>query len=598
MKIKFLLAAFAAVTMFASCTEEALNTSGSQKGNELEGRTAVTFSLNLKQPGTKAFDFLPDTTFSSLSTTELLINPSDVKVLIYDEASGLLEVKADMDAQAPYDEASFTAIINAGLKKIFVFANCTAVTGFSTWYAGLTEDLSPLADVYTQTFDALVPQFVPWVNKAGTRTFDITPLYTRASGYGLPASTTNQYSYKVVSGVDINQSKDNTNGGGPQQNIDGTVVDQLNNHFDLDMFFLVSKARLSIDNGVTDFAKAVVTNLSYSIHNLGKYTSLVLNVVGGRARSAIFGKSFDNGTTGITVDMLTTPPSIALDASTTPANHYLRNFDGANSTAEPVATFTSGLSSHFIYVPEATHGTITRGMAPYYAINGTYKPKMVVDAITWNSTQQQKVIMNTSTIDAIVTAGGSLDYFVINRSFTGNGGELEIGTCFATDSLLREAVWLTVYGAGAAGGWDPIGDPGQVPAANLLIGACPPEYPTVAVYLQNPQPVWGYYAFTGCQSWWRANVGGTLDDGNNYNPGAYINPADLPYANPDPNGWGTLRGVAYDATISEIKGPGVPYEWMLDTDKPDPLTALTEITIIVKIMDWAHATAPAVILEQ
>ena len=601
MKTKFILAAFAAVTMFASCTEEALNPDGTKKGKD-EGLTAVTFKLNLKQPEikSKAADFLPDLPVGA-AANEQLINPSQVHILIFNSETGVLEVKEPMTNNAGNTESSFTAVLEAGVKKIFVLANCDILGGdYAAWFAGLTVGNTYTLATFPGTgiFNAGAPQFVPFVDKTGNRTFDITPLYTQVGGFGLPASTTNQFSYKLNTGVGIGESvaADLTT---DPMTLDGTTYSQKDNGFEIDMYFMVSKARLTLDATALSYTAAKIDNLTYSIHNMARRTSYILNVVGNQGRSAIFGNAFSNSSAA----------PLVLDATTyanvIPAMHYLDQFDSAiDADNETVGPYQLNIGSDFIFVPEATHGGMTKGMVPYYAITGDYLPKAVVNSVTWNPTAVPPLPKTVfTTLDYSDPGyGGSTDYVYIRKDIVGFGGEIAQGTCFTTLALLQQAVWLVTQtnttSPAVGGGWTAAA--GQITDAMLLIGDCPPKIPTAAEYLAWPLPNYGYYTFEGGQSWWRANVGGTIDSPlANPGPGEYYGnfTGVLTFGNPDNDGWGTLRGVAYDATISEFKGPGVPYEWMLDTEKPEPLNAQTEVTITVKIMDWAHATADPVVLE-
>lgn len=597
MKTRFILAAFAAAAMFVSCTEQALNPDGTRKLDE-GGKTAMTFKLNLSQPTTKALDFNPD--LGGIPANEQQINPADIYILIFNEATGILEVKEPMVTNTAEDEASFTTILDAGVKKIFVLANCSNIPGFTTWFNGLTVDnsYSPLTTFpSTGQFNAGDPQFVPFVDKssASNRTFDITPLYTQTTSYGLPASTTNQYSYKLNTGVGIGQSS-SANLATDPMTLDGTTYSQTDNSFEINMYFMVSKARLTVEaTAISTYAPANISDLEYSIHNLSRRTNFILNVVGGLGRSAIFGQSYSNGTTGVVLNgsPWTTPNTI-------PAGHYLAEFDGANTPKSPVGAYATTVAEQFIYVPEATHGSLTRGMVPYYAISATYAPKFVISAVSWNPTHPtQKADLSTG---QDIMLFSDQDYVYLRKDIVGFGGEILQGTCFKTLALLQQAVWLVTKtnptSPAVGGGW--IGaDAVQISDAMALIGIAPPAGdPTVAEYLAYPSPIYGYYEFTGAQSYYRANVGGVIDSPTIPPPGPYGSfTGQITFGNPNSDGLGTLRGVAYDATITGFNGPGVPYEWMLDSDKPEPLDSKAEVTITVKIMNWAHATAGPVILE-
>ena len=606
MKLKFVLTAFAAVAMFAACEEQALidgpDGPGGKKdpSDDISGKTTATFVLNLKKqggtpapaPGTKLPNsYAPDREGFTGHTAadEQLINTSDVRLMIFDNTTQVLEYNGMfVSSGGAATSATATVVVTAGSKKIFVFANAgptlTSAYGTQTFdnlFDTYLVDVTTLTDFYNSAvFDAGIPQYVPTFDATtDARTFDISQLHTQGSGFGFPASTTNQYSYQLKANISETDSQSNPGG----EVLNGTTYTQDYNNFTISLVFMLAKARLTYNSTVTTTPTAEISTILYSIRNLAKTTNYVMNVVGNLARSFYYGLTFSNDATGLSFASLpTTYPKLPTQYS-----HFLEDFDGAATISQPALPYVapSTNTAPFLYVTESTNAPILQGQVPYYAISAKYMPKDVVATVTWDPVAAtQKTAMTT--LDIQSSTFTNMNYYYLRGDFSGPGGTIVAGTCFKDRDLMRQAVWLVMNGSGTTnGGWDPtdaVGHPVRVAAADGLIGPTPPVIPTPAELLAYPFPAYGYYVFEESQSYYRAHVGGEYTTPQ---PGVYgpIPPYNIPK-------WGAVRGTAYDTNITSISGPGVPYEWMLDVDKPDPVDAMTNVTVVVEIQNWVHAT--------
>ena len=541
-----------------ACSVESMSTEPeSEMSSEL--MTYATFTINAttyagpKSPlQTKAVaDFNPGTTNSGNAATEMDINPADVRLMIFNDV-GMLEYNDLFPSNL-----QTSVLLTAGLKKIFVFANCGNISGFNTLFDSFTYDNSGPPTTFSQfynsaIFDAGVPQQTPFVNKTTTsRTFSIAPLHTQTASYGLPASSSNQATYMILAGIPQSVS---------EAGIPSTSEGSATNTFAIDLYFMLAKARLTYNSSALTQLKgttpiAEITNIRYSIKNLARYTNYVLNVVSGNARSWYYGKTFINSSAGLPASM--------------PSDHYFNHFDDA-SNANVLATVVAiPQTGPFLYVPESTNSPLTIGQCPYYSFNVQYMPKFVVTAVAYNAMATPKIQFTYTDLSSPMEV--NKDYVYLRGEIYGSGGSLEQGTCFKTVDLLRQAAWLSIYGDG----WS--GTTNQMMEADAIIGTPPPATPTYSQLLDYPFPSYGYYLFTDAQSWYRVNVGSDVGS-----------IATIPYSIPK---WGTVRGVAYDTNITEFNGPGVPYEWMFgDYDVPDPVEAMTYVSVQTRVVDWAYTS--------
>ena len=548
-----------------SCSEETIV---SKPDDLLKGeKTYATFVVNIQgagevnmdspSPTTKAYaDFNP-APFVDNPALDESINPSDVRLLIFD-ATGLLEFNElffNVGGSSP--SLSQTVLLSAGLKKIFVLANAGAM--INPQMNSLTVGSTTLSQFYSIVFDAGTPQF-SWSNKSGSRTFDITPLHTHSGAYGLPSSNTNQFTYLII--PNIGQATSVGGAGSAPLVVDNVTITQQYNNFEIDLIYMAAKARLGYTNAAlthTENASTIanISEIKYSVIHLARYTNYIQNVVGQSPRSYYWGKSFssNSSTTGPYSD-----------------NDYFYHFDEAVNVTQPATPVTGSSGSYtfaantpYLFVPEIIHDNMTRGMAPYYAINVHYKPTRVVYDVNYNPVSTPSVILTAGDITTLSTTlpspDNNMDYTLLRVSI----GAIEAGTFFKNLSLLQKAAWLAVYG-GTLGAWT--GSTMQIDYANALIGTPPPA--SVPSTLPYPVPLYKFYEFKAPNA-----ANGT---GGNWYCQLLGSPSDA---------YGVLRGKAYNAVINEIRGPGTPYEWLIyGSDTPDPIESLTFATTSIKIKSW------------
>jgi len=578
MKIKLFFAALAAVAFLAaSCSEEEIGSNGTDVNGLIKGKTVATFTLNLSNPTTKAlYSFDPDGKQSD-ANQERKINPADVRLLIFDLGSGILDVNQKFDVTPvggiPYStdvtgyKLTKTVQLMAGDKKIYVIANAGSIT---TAIAALTEDVSTLAAFNAIVFNAGTPQF-PWTAKTPSeRSFHIDGLYAfSGTTYGLPASNTDQYTYQLKAGIPAEESNTNSSGTGGSATVTGSTVRQDYNYFEIDLIYMLAKGRLGYTEAALSSTtpSASISDIKYSIHNLARYTNFIQHVVGGLPLSYYDGMDF------------TTPffTSVAHTAN----DDYGTHFD-AGVTVKQAGTKVTGSPSGyvfdidpdpyppFLYVPENNNrnAILTWGQASHFAVNAHYKPNNIITAVSYQPTSVPPLqLSQTSTHPSPAVA-----YFYLLKDV----GSIKTGTCFLTYALMQQACWLALNATNIpGGGWDP-GTHSTV--ADGIIGSAP----SATVPSELPDPAlsiapYGYYHFqlpntttnTG-GNWYRVAIGDPNNEGSN--PAHYK--------------FGVYRGKSYEVILTSFGGPGVPYEWMLISDPGEPVDAVTNVTVIVQIKDW------------
>ena len=344
-------------------------------------------------------------------------------------------------------------------------------------------------------------------------------------------------------------------------------------------------------DGVTILAN--IGDINYSVRNLARYTNYVLQTTGGNLEPPFALAKVSSPRSYVFTDPTFTNTEI----------YYWTRFDRAPLMNVPSQT-ASG-NGRWIYVPENNRQVPYIGQTSYYAITAKYQPVYVI----WDVVYTQVPLPGYNRVSLIGTdindfIGGStlnpLDPDEDDRNYVcilfdidgpGTNGSIKAGTCFKNEALMYKAAWLVMKGTGISpGGWDesatpaPLADP--VILADLVdifgppAGRTPPPSPPGGV-IPFPLPTYKFYKFEDATSYFRINVGGKfVDPATSFFPRYSIPPI------------GVIRGVAYDATINALNGHGFPYEWMLDGNGPDPLEAVTAVSITVKILDWVLATAP------
>ncbi|MCL2727124.1 MAG: hypothetical protein FWD56_01920 [Bacteroidales bacterium] len=557
MKIKLLFAAFAAAAVLVSCMGEEQSISTTE--GTIKNPTVATFSLKLSNPDTKLFnDFNPDA--KNQVATEVNINPADLRLIIIDDDTNIIEINELFGTGTTGTTLSKTVQVAAGPKKIFVIANAgTSSFGTAIGAIAVGANKSALDGV---VFDAGTPQF-PWTNKTTFgRDFKLEPLYLNSSSSsGLPASNTDQFTYQLKAGVSAATSSGNP--GTPVAIQNGNTFTQDNNNFDIKLVFMAAKGRLGYTAGaLTNGTIATVTDVKYSIHNLARFTNPIQKVVGTLPQSYYFGKTFD-------LPFVTGGPHVD------PGYGY--HFDSGMNTNQN-ATLVSGTgpytfiaSTPYIYAAENNNVSMTWGQATHFAINAHYRPNRIVTSVDFEPVNTPKLNMNQTG-----TYPGT-GYVYLRKDISGPHGSIESGTCFSTLVLLQQAAWLCYYAENiTTGGWTASGP--QVTQANALIDPTPPAVVPAQLPVANPN--YGYYIFAlpnpsnaSGGNWYRLAIGEPA------NSNTYFK-------------YGVFRGKAYEAIVTAFNGPGVPYEWMLNQDPGEPVDAETNVTVVISILEWVVIQIP------
>ncbi|MCL2561375.1 MAG: fimbria major subunit [Rikenellaceae bacterium] len=461
---KFLFSAVAMAMAFGmlSCTQER-EAGENGKGNETTGSTAVSFSFNLPSATRAPIDFEPDGQAEN-NAQEVMFGAGDLTILIFNNA-GILEKKAEITS------STYTTLLSAGQKTIFVLANLGTAANHAlpNLKKVNTATLVPSVDQFTLAdlvegsttftltnflavaFDAGTPQAYD-VNKAGARTFSVVPLHTlvAAGTRGLPMSNSNASVFTVNANVTEDQA-----------NTPGTPVlsgSEQYNRFKIELDFLGAKARVIMNPATLPQTIADISQPTYSVKNLAKYTSLVQRVVSGNPRSIYHTMTF------------------------TPAGDpvaYTPHFDQASSITQPVLA-NPATTPTYIYVPENTNTVLLRGQSSFYAMNVTYKPRNIVSAIAYNTliTEPPRIDFTRGAYDAVViTPANSYVYVTEDAGIHGITDRF-----FRTARLLADAVWM---------------------AANDL----PITHGSYSASAADALVAGKYKTFVDAQSWYRFDIG-------------------------------------------------------------------------------------------
>jgi hypothetical protein len=311
-----------------------------------------------------------------------------------------------------------------------------------------------LARFLEVAFDAGIPQ--EWdVDKDGqSRTFSVVPLHTivQTGTLGFPMTNSNASVFTVNANVTEDQANTPIGGSAP------TSGSEQYNRFRIELDFLGAKARVIMNPATLPQTIADISNPTYSVKNMAKYTSLVQRVVSGNPRSIYHTMTF------------------------TPADDpdsYAPHFDQASSTTLPVLA-NAATTPTYIYVPENTNTELLRGQAPFYAKNVTYKPRNIVSAIAYNPliTQPPRINFTRDAYDAVVVA--PLNSYVYVTEDAGLPGGVT-DRFFLNARLLADAVWMAVND-------QPLGGAYTEAAADALVAG-------------------KYKTFEDAQSWYRFDIG-------------------------------------------------------------------------------------------
>nr|WP_082073596.1 Mfa1 family fimbria major subunit [Bacteroides acidifaciens] len=314
MKTKsFIISMGVAALLFASCSNDD-NLVSSTGGNStepavVEGEpTYVSFSIKSGEAKDTRASEAP-------SAGDDQIN-GNVILLIFNAQSKVLEEKFTIASTAVTNQ---TFLITSGNKRIFAFANLTANSGLTA-------------------VDALEPKVA---------TVDAMLELMASTGTGLGQTNTSV----PMSTVDDGQSVVVNNG-----------IEQGNaaadNHIDLVLYRMLSRAKLVLGTGVT--ADKFVAS-GFTANNIAKATYLVQHAVGGVVKSPLYEKTW--GTSITTADFM--------DEET---------FAGTPNTLNKL-----------YYLTENTSPSFLKGAATHFILKGTFIPGRIIIGGTFNVATQSLV---------------------------------------------------------------------------------------------------------------------------------------------------------------------------------------------------------------
>jgi hypothetical protein len=238
--------------------------------------------------------------------------------------------------------------------------------------------------------------------------------------------------------------------------------------------------------------------------------------------------------------------------ATTPGTEFDDHFDLASvypSSPANIDASTSTARGLYYYVPENNNALLRRGQSSHFVIKATYQPGQVITAVTGSTSG----VLYTYT--SYATTNSSANYIYTLKEF----GGIPAGTYFATFADVQKAVWYTAHPTEA---WVPT--PAQTTEVAAIVHINDGKNKEATT---SPSGKDLYYAFTGCKSFYRLDLGEST------------NAADL---RP-----GVLRGKAYNASINSITGPGMPNEDEVELKPEDPVVSMTYISAVIKVLDWS-----------
>ncbi|MDR1859630.1 MAG: hypothetical protein LBR06_01745 [Bacteroidales bacterium] len=498
---------------------------------------------------------------------------SDLKLLIFDATTGVLEKKADFTSvSGTPNTGTVTVLTYTGQKKIFVVGNVSqlidvnpatgadAATTFTTKYSSLTEGASTVSDFKAMAFDAGGPQL--WsINKASSsRTWKVNHLATQASGsQGLPVSSNDDIIYTLAPGVTAANSQTGT----PSQS--GT---SSNNHFSITMKMMSARARLAVntaaltgptvlvydwDNPSTSginfpFQAWTITNMTWTLKNLPKYASYIEWVLSSKPTSYYYDFS---------------------SAQTNPAHSdYASRFDTGNNINTPLLSAASATAAQanttapYLFAPDNLNqagNSIQRGQSTFYIVKAKVTPKRVAGEL-WGVDGVGAYYFG----DNWATTWGSTSYVYLRKTIGKyhllqqvdyKAGTTDLGTYnFFRSVEFLEWVW---YMDAHPERTYSFGDPAihtlfTTEVVNTIGGG-------------DPNNIYWEYGADQYQ-YWRLDVG----EGNF--PGA-IN-------------YGVKRGVSYNGWIETILSPGAPSEDILYEHPEAPVTSSGFLTGAIEVKPW------------
>ena len=530
--------------------------------------TYATFYFNLPATTRAIAQFNPMGVTTD-DVADARINYGDLYLLVYNDRTGILEYTRKIDINNTSISATgtyiHTALLTAGVKKIFVLANLGDVlntnnvmnhletipfanrenhltVGTPVTWANLEEptgSIVKLAGLYDVVFNAGTPQKYNVDKTANSYNFNTKPLSTRvkSGANGLAMTNSNRNSFTLLGGMTLADAEDTAI-------VPSTSGTNSHNRFLIEFDYLVAKARLVMNISKFPQTIADISDPFYSIKNLAKYTTLIQNYTSTCPQSYFHNFNWGNN---------------AVQADFDPYFDQSMNlYEGASGSGLPVPT--SG--GPFIFVPENTNRNLLRGQVSFYAMYLTYKPKHIVKAVKYNNLYSSGSIAFPATLFdswdnlAALPAGtqGRLQngnqyiYYAvgipgINNSTTNNAAAITV-KFFANARVFADALWSSKNNK-------PLTD------ASYSTSAADALFNTLNAGTD-------YLVFTDARSFYRIDIGDGVGD----------------------SAFGVFRSKAYTATINDIAGPGFPTEKELFMDPDVPVKERTFSNITIEAVDW------------
>ncbi|MDR1859629.1 MAG: fimbria major subunit [Bacteroidales bacterium] len=567
--------AFAVVLLTAACSKEETVNQDTNGTLMPETLTSVTFTVDQGTKATEDFN-VPAGRLPSAESNEMRLVPSDLKLLIFDVQSGLLEKMESFTTTT-----SLTVLVKSGDKKIYAVGNVNTLfdidpstgatlpsTSFLSKYGALTVGTTTLSAFKALAFDAGTPQ--PYsVNKASTvRTYNLRPLwqFPNPATQGQPVASNDSIVYTLAPNITATGSQSGT------ASESGTSV---NNHFSLKLKFMSAKARVAFYSTTpvsgtnqiwhtTEFGDAYINGSrtdklpQWTIKNQPRYSYYI---------GAFAGQ----------------PTSYYYNFTGSGAADYEARFDQANNINRQAAVYSTSPTAfgspdttQYMFTPDnnSSKGNgIQRGQSTFAAVKLMWYPQIVL-----HSAVETPGVAGGFTITPVTNFGGpdgiyvpTFNSFVYLRKNIGTSQYLQAGNFYAGYAMfggatiaqgleeLEKAWWINKHWTGT----------GTVPSA----AAIHTQFVTEVINeptLGNGNADNIYFGYTEGICYYRIDIGAMNNGAIQY---------------------GIKRGYKYDMLITGITGIGYPEERYLFENPDDPVEANSFLTVEVLVAPWTTASS-------
>lgn len=358
---KFIFSMGVAALLFAACSNEdnlVTGAGGSGVPSVIEGEpTYASFTIKSGEAKNSRAAEAPATGDDQIG--------GDVTLLVFNYQTKVLEDKFTITNQ-PGVGYNGTFLMTSGKKSIYAFANLTVASG-QTQINGLTPKVSTVDDLLALT--------------------------TGTVGTSLGQTNTNV----PMSNVNDGLAKDVANG-----------VTQGNaathNHIDLTLLRMLSRAKLILKTGITNFVAS-----GFTANNIAQSTYLVQHAVGGVVKSPLYEKTWGAGISD--------------------ADFMAKETFYTGATANTVNQLNK-----FYYLTENTSPSFLKGAATHFIIKGVFIPARITTGGHFDvATQTLKFDYNLAPTVADCAA-----YCYVTES--PNAAVIPAGEYFLNSTILNDAI--------------------------------------------------------------------------------------------------------------------------------------------------------------